>query len=238
MKSPSFKDMLVMEDEQIACISKPPHYSSLDDRHDDTVSVLRLAKKYNENLQLCHRLDKETSGILVLAKNEEAYRAMAMAFEQRRVTKVYHAFVAGNLEVQHAEILLPLSQTKKGTAVVDRQKGKPSKTIISTLRHFRHFTLLECRPVTGRMHQIRIHLASQNFPLVADEMYGGKLPYLSQMKKDFKAGKWQNEEAMLKRVALHAFSLAFTLGEKSYHLEAPYPKDLAVFLKQLEKFDM
>ena len=143
-------------------------------------------------MRLCHRLDKETSGILLLAKSDEAYREMAIKFEKREVEKRYHAVVNANVNVKDQEILLPLSQTRKGTAVVDRKEGKPSQTIVSTLKNFRHFTLLECKPITGRLHQIRVHLASQNLPIVADTLYQGKMPYLSDIKIKFNESKWQN----------------------------------------------
>jgi 23S rRNA pseudouridine955/2504/2580 synthase len=232
-----FKEMIIEEDEHFIFINKPANYSSLDDRHGDVFSIIRQAKKHDENLQLCHRLDKETSGMLVISKNEAVYREMAMLFEKREVKKEYHAIVNGTLQVVEQKIVLPLGQTAKGIAKVDMRDGKPSETIVTTLKNYRHYSLLSCSPITGRLHQIRIHLASQNFPLVADTTYGGKMPFLSKMKTKFKEGKWENEEPMMKRVALHSSSISFHLFEKDYHITAPYPKDFAVMIKQLEKYD-
>jgi 23S rRNA pseudouridine955/2504/2580 synthase len=232
-----FKEMIIMEDEHFVFINKPAHYSSLDDRHGDVFSIIRQAKKHDPNLQLCHRLDKETSGLLVIAKNEMVYREMAMLFEKRQVMKIYHAVCMGILNVEQQSIQLPLGQTAKGIAKIDMKEGKLSETLVSTLKNYRHYSLLACMPITGRLHQIRIHLASQNFPLVADETYGGKKPFLSEIKPRFKEGKWENEEPMMKRVALHAYSMHFNLFEKDYHVVAPYPKDFMVLIKQLEKFD-
>lgn len=232
-----FKEMIIEEDEHLIFINKPAHYSSLDDRHGDVFSVIRQAKKHDENLQLCHRLDKETSGILVIAKNEMIYREMAIAFEKRLVKKIYHAVVQGNLSVAEQSIKLPLGQTAKGVAKIDMKEGKPSETIVSTLKNFRHYTLVQAEPVTGRLHQIRIHLASQNFPLVADTTYGGKMPFLADLKPKFKEGKWENADPMMKRVALHAYEISFELLGKPYKVTAPHPKDFAVLLKLLEKYD-
>lgn len=237
MKIIRFEELIVQQHEDLLFINKPASVSSLDERNSPAKSILRLAKQYNPALQLCHRLDKETSGIMVLAQDENTYREIAILFEKRKIEKIYHAIVEGVFPAEPLEIDLPLSQTKKGIAVVDYRNGKKSQTRVQRIEAFRHYSLLECQPFSGRLHQIRIHLASQNFPLVADTVYGGNMPYLSKLKPSYKTSKFENEEPMLNRVALHARSLSFVLNEKKYEVAAPYPNDMAVFLKQLQKFD-
>lgn len=236
-KIPQFSELIIHEDEHLLLINKPAMISSLDDRDGSGINILKMAKRYHAEAQLCHRLDKETSGILVIAKDAETYREMAMSFEARRVEKTYHAIVEGVLRAEQQPINLPLGITRKGTARVDVKEGKPAETIVSTLQMYGHYTLLACQPITGRLHQIRIHLASQHFPIVSDETYGGHFPMLSDFKRNFKTGKFESEQPIMKRVALHAYSLKFELNGKTYDLQAPYPKDFEVFLKLLEKFD-
>lgn len=237
MKIPPFKDLIIEEDEHFIFVNKPANLSSLDERLGNGLSMLQMARKYHPEVQLCHRLDKETSGVLLMAKHNEAYKTMAMMFEERTVEKSYHAVVQGFLQVTDKSILLPLSITAKGLAKVDLKDGKRAETIITTLEHFNHFTLINCKPVTGRLHQIRIHLASQNFPIVSDESYGGKKPFLSKLKRGFKTGKWEIEQPMMQRVALHAYELKFNAFEKAYAVVAPYPKDIEVLLKLLRQHD-
>lgn len=232
-----FKEMILQEDENLIFINKPAGISSLDERNNNAPSILSMVKRYDEQAQLCHRIDKETSGVLLIARNEETYRSMAMMFEAREVDKVYHAVAEGYLQVKDKAIQLPLSLTKNGLAKVDIKDGKKAETIVTTLKTFNHYSLLECRPVSGRLHQIRVHLASQHFPLVADTSYGGKIPMLSRFKRNYSNGKTGEEQGMIRRVALHASSLEFTLNEKHYQVTAPYPKDFEVLLKLLEKFD-
>jgi 23S rRNA pseudouridine955/2504/2580 synthase len=133
---------------------------------------------------------------------------------------------------------LPIYPLKDGKVIIDRQKGKHAETWFRTLQVFRGYSLVECLPITGRMHQIRIHLTCLKAPIVCDEMYGGKYVYLSDLKKKFNLKKDTEELPLMRRVALHAYSLTFTLlnGEVK-EVIAPYPKDFAVLVKQLAKYD-
>jgi 23S rRNA pseudouridine955/2504/2580 synthase len=132
---------------------------------------------------------------------------------------------------------LPILPLSGGAVKIDRSKGKPAETLFNTGKVFSRHTLIECFPVTGRMHQIRIHLSQVKAPIVCDPQYGGNPVYLSELKKKFNLKKDTEELPLIQRVALHARSLEFK--SKSGDLirgEAPYPKDFAVLVKQLEKY--
>ncbi|MBC7426775.1 MAG: RluA family pseudouridine synthase [Bacteroidia bacterium] len=236
----TFKSWIIYEDDNLLMVNKPAGISSLHERNDTEItSVIGLARDYSGDIQLCHRLDRETSGCLLMAKTPETYRHIAMQFERRKIKKKYHAIVEGNIEFENLEVNLPLFTDSKRRVQVSHKNGKDSLTIFNTLKTYEHFSLIECEPVTGRLHQIRVHLASQNARIVADEQYGGKLPYLSRMKRKFKLSKAnENESPILNRVALHSFSLGFEdIENKPMHFESAYPKDLEVFVKLLEKYD-
>jgi 23S rRNA pseudouridine955/2504/2580 synthase len=232
-----FKDLILFEDNDFIVINKPSGISTLDERKDDFApSILRMAKDYSEDAQVGHRLDKETTGALVIAKNPEAYRHISMQFEHRETTKRYHAVVEGMHDWDGIMVNLPIHPLKDGKVIIDRQKGKHAETWFRTLQVFKGYTLVECLPITGRMHQIRIHLTCLKAPIVCDEMYGGEMIFLSDLKKKFNLKKETEELPLMRRVALHAYSLTFHLlnGEVK-EVVAPYPKDFAVLVKQLDK---
>ncbi|MGD1842607.1 MAG: RluA family pseudouridine synthase [Thermonemataceae bacterium] len=235
----TFETLILFEDEDYIVINKPPFVATLDERTADRVqSILGLARAYHDTVQMAHRLDKETSGCLAIAKHNEAYKHLTLQFQNREVAKLYHAVIHDLRNFQQVEMDLPiLKLSKKGMVTIDMQEGKPSLTIFNTLKLFREHTLVACQPVTGRMHQIRIHLACMDAPIVGDEMYGGAPFYLSDLKRNYHLKKGTEEQPLMKRFALHAHQLTFTsLAGEEVNVEAPYPKDFAALLKQLARF--
>lgn len=235
MKPIDFKELILFEDEDYIVINKPSFIATLDDRSAAGVSILEFAREYIATAQVCHRLDKETSGALAIAKNPAAYRALSIQFEDRKVEKIYHAVSDGVHNFQDLIINLPIQILSKGVVKIDH-RGKAAETTVNTLKAYKMHTLVECKPLTGRMHQIRIHLSNVNAPIVGDEQYGGKPFYLSQVKKRYNLKKDTDELPLIRRIALHAKALDFkSPGGKSIITEAPYPKDMEVLIKQLEK---
>ena len=236
LRNIDFQELQLYKDDDFTIINKPPHLSSLDDRN-DPINLLKLARDENADAQVCHRLDKETSGLIVIANHGEAYKYFAGLLENREVKKVYHAVLNGLHKFQSFEADEPLYSTTNKSRV-DFRSGKPSLTLIETLELFKKYTLVKCFPVTGRMHQIRAHLAHHNATIVQDKNYGGEPAYLSEIKRNFNQKKWEEEKPMIERVALHSASIAFRQMDGSIlELEAPYPKDFSVLLKQLRKFN-
>ena len=229
-----FRDMILFEDTDYILVNKPPFLSTLEDRGGGH-NLLSLAGQHVATAQVCHRLDKDTSGVLAIAKNPEAYRHLNMQFENRQVGKVYHAVVDGIHNFKDELVEAPILKLADGIVKISRSEGKPAQTWFTALKSYRFHSLIECRPVTGRMHQIRIHLATQKAPITGDEMYGGKPFLLSQVKRDYKLKKGTEEEPFMKRMALHASSLQFDdLEGKRQIVEAPYPKDIQALIRQLE----
>jgi 23S rRNA pseudouridine955/2504/2580 synthase len=241
MKFPKFADLILFENDDVIVVNKPPFISSLDERGEGSseISMLRLAKAYWDDAQICHRLDKETSGALIFAKNPEAYRSVSMQFEKRKVKKVYHAIIDGTHTFDNLLVDLPILNVGKGSVTISRQDGKRAETWFQSLKYYKHYTLVECRPVTGRMHQIRIHLATQRASIAGDEMYKGEPVFLSKIKRKYHLGKDQEELPIMKRFALHAYEVTFRINpETEVTIHAPYPKDFETLLKLLDKFDL
>ncbi|MFY0689568.1 MAG: RluA family pseudouridine synthase [Cyclobacteriaceae bacterium] len=229
-----FEDLILYEDDTFIIVNKPPFLATLEDRSANS-NLLHMAREYHTDAQVCHRLDKETSGLLVIAKTNDTYKYFSKLLANREVTKVYHALVDGRHEIDEQEIDTPLYSSSNKTRV-DYAQGKPSITLISTLEIYKQHTLLACMPFTGRMHQIRVHLASKGLPICGDEMYGGLPIYLSHFKRKFKIAKFEEEQPIMRRMSLHASGLHFPKENgEILKITAPYPKDFHVTIRQLEK---
>lgn len=188
---------------------------------------------------IVHRLDKDTSGLLVVAKTEEAYLALVEALRERRVTRVYHALVWGDPGPNHGWIELPIGRDpkdRKRMAVV-RQGGRPARTRWRVLERFGVVTLLEARLETGRTHQIRVHLAAVRHPVVGDPVYGGRV----KKSLSLRPSERSLADALLRgmrRQALHAATLELThpVSGRPLRFEAPIPEDFAGALALLWAF--
>ncbi len=227
---------IVRETENWVAIHKPPYVPSLPERGIFTAeSVQDWGRRVWGDAILCHRIDRETSGVLLMAKNTEAHRHFSMQFEHRQVKKVYHALVNGRIDFQEFQVNLPINTENPKKIRIDKQWGKPALTEFNSLQTFKHFTLMECRPHTGRMHQIRVHLAAQNASIAGDQLYGSPVPMLGRIKRKLSG----EDRPLIDRFALHARRLELTdLDGSPLVIEAEYPKDFAVFLKLLNRYDL
>jgi 23S rRNA pseudouridine1911/1915/1917 synthase len=194
--------------------------------------------------RIVHRLDKDTSGVLLVAKTVEAERSLRASFDASEVEKTYLALVEGEhpLDDGESEVIdLPIGpdERKSGRMRVDRLEGKPSRTKIAVERRFRGYTLLACSPLTGRTHQIRVHLMEAGFPLAVDPMYGRRnVLYLSEIKRGYRKKAGHVEAPLIDRLTLHARSIDFPAPDDSgrrIRVESPMPRDLERLLKQLGK---
>ncbi len=234
---------IVYEDESLAVVAKPSGMLTIPDRFDASKSNLynALATVF-PRVWTVHRLDRETSGVIVFALNEEAHRSLSMQFERRSVQKSYLALVEGVPAQAEGVIEQPLGPHpgKPGQMTIVR-KGKYARTEYKVIETFKGFALVEARILTGRMHQVRVHLASIGHPLVADPLYGRREAlFISDLKiKDLRQRKWEESSpALLQRTALHAWRLAFEhpVSGQRIQVEAPLPKDIKAALQQLRKW--
>ncbi len=193
--------------------------------------------------RLVHRIDKDTTGLVLVAKTLEAERVLRSAFEAGEIHKSYLALVEGELDVG-AEgqrlIDLPIAPDARRTGRMHVQEGgKESRTRIEVERRFRGFTLVRCSPLTGRTHQIRVHLAAEGFPLAVDSLYGRRHQglFLSEIKRGYRPKKGAVEQPLIGRLTLHAAALSFPSPDSnaSVQVESPLPADFARVLKQLSK---
>lgn len=191
-------------------------------------------------LMNAHRLDFETSGVLLLAKNKPALVALANLFGSEKPGKKYVALVHGSPPEDKFETNAGLAPhpLKIGAQRVDLQNGRKSRTRFEVLERFSGYALLKCEPLPGRTHQVRVHLRHAGLPVVGDLLYGGKRLWLSRLKPDYRLKPGREERPLISRVALHAeeLTLPHPVTGQTVVITAPWPKDLKVALKYLRQF--
>jgi 23S rRNA pseudouridine1911/1915/1917 synthase len=230
---------IVFENDHFIAINKAAGLLSIPDRTQSEVSLKDILLAKYGNIFTVHRLDKDTSGIIVFAKDEATHKFLSLAFEERRVEKYYRGIVHGSPAEKKGIIDAPISEhtLQKGLMVVHRN-GKPSVTDYEVIEDHKNYSLLEFQLHTGRTHQIRVHCKNIGHPLACDELYGdGKPILLSSLKKKYKLSKHDEEEKpMLNRLALHSYCLKFADADgNAFNLTAELPKDMRALLQQLKK---
>lgn len=236
---------VLYSDDALLAVDKPAGILSIPDRYDPDAAVAsnRLRDDWG-SLFVVHRLDKDTSGVLIYALTTDAHKALGSAFESRAVAKTYRAIVRGSPSWEETVCDLPLSPDgdRMHRTIVDAHKGKRSATSFAVVARYRagafgDVALVEARPETGRTHQVRVHLAALGHPCLCDPLYGdGEALLLSKLKRRWKGDPF-GERPLLSRAALHALSAEFAhpLTGAALRIEAPLPKDMRATVSQLEK---
>ena len=230
---------ILLEDDAVLVINKPAGLLVLPDRYDHGLfNLYDLLKETFGTIFVVHRIDRETSGIVLFAKTAEAHAQLNTAFEQRQVEKKYRAIVNGNSHTDGACIDLPIGENEHGVRKmkIDTKKGKEARTDYAVIERFNGYTLIEAQPHTGRTHQIRVHLSAIGLPILADPLYGdGQGFFLSSIKRNYQ--RKGEEKPLLGRTALHALSLVFIhpVTSRNILVEAPIPRDMEAVLKALRK---
>lgn len=236
------KDLIIFENDSLVALNKPSGLLSIPDREGKEISLKDILKEKYDDIFTVHRLDRETSGLIIFAKNTAAHKHFSHQFEERKTIKIYTALLIGSLQTKEGRIDAPIAENmvKRGTMIIHR-RGKSAITDYKVLQEFGIYSYVRFQIYTGRTHQIRVHAKEIGNPVVCDAIYGdGKPVLLSGFKNKFKLSKDVLEEKpLLNRLALHAHQLKIAdTNDNLLELEAPLHKDFRVTLQQLEKYKL
>jgi 23S rRNA pseudouridine1911/1915/1917 synthase len=241
---------ILHEDDRLVAVAKPARLASIPGRGEKVsllemlADQLRLPSSGNADprLRVVHRLDKETSGVMLFAKDIDAQRHLSAQFQNGRVHKEYLAIVAGRPAGQAGEIDKPIvpHPTQRDRMSVAK-KGRAARTEWKVEKIMRRFAVVRCFPKTGRTHQIRVHLLSIGLPLAVDSLYNPPPPgkeaaiYLSAVKRDYRPTAHE-ERPLIARLTLHAEKLRLVHPDgREMTIECPVPKDFRATVNQLAK---
>ena len=219
----------IIEEEHFVVYDKPTGLLvHPQNRHTPYTLIDELRYQYGKDANITHRIDQETSGIVLCAKSKKAEIDIKYLFENRLIEKSYLAIVHGHIE-KELQIDAPLLTTKhqhtniRNLVIID-EKGKPSLTTIKPLEYFEdlNMTLVEAKPHTGRQHQIRVHLFHVKHPIVGDPVYGQKTENMLKYFDRQLSTEERVKNTKSKRLLLHANSLKFSLYRRDYKLQSQY----------------
>ena len=231
---------VIFENEDFVAINKPAGMLTIPDRHDETqLSLYKILNHQYGKIFIVHRLDRDTSGLVLFAKNEASHKYLSQLFEQRNIEKIYLGIIRGSLPNKKGSVNESITEhpTLKGVMIIAK-KGKPSLTDYEVIEDYGIYSLVQFNIHSGRTHQIRVHMKFEGHPIVSDPIYGdGKSILLSSFKKKYKLSQHDEEERpLMNRLALHSYKLNFKDQHSNLHsLEAPLPKDMKALLQQLKK---
>lgn len=232
----SYECDVVYEDDALLVIAKAPNIAVIPERFDQTApNLYTILRAHTPNIFIVHRIDKETSGVVLFAKTESAHVSLSRAFEHREVEKTYLAIVHGVVREVEGTITLRLKEHRGKVAI--HSQGKEAMTTYRLREQFQSYALVEAKPLTGRLHQIRVHLMSIGHPILCDPLYGKEQEfYLSTLKRNYR-GK-EKERPLLRRTALHALSLTIRhpVNGEPMTFEAALFNDMRATLQLLRKY--
>ena len=231
----------IFEDPYFLSINKPPGLLTIQDRFDHSKDNLYgYLKRQYADLKILHRLDRDTSGLILFAKGTESQQAFSDLIQGRQIQKKYHVLVSTVNGPESGSIDVPIERIHGINKMRVAKNGKDSLTHFRLLQTFDNsYSLYEARLETGRTHQIRVHFHHAGLPLAFDPVYGSKDPVLlSDFKRKYKHKKWQEEKPILARLSLHSFSVDFThpFDDQNLHLVAEYPADFKNCLRLFRKY--
>lgn len=229
---------VIFENEDFIALNKSAGMLTIPDRHDETqLSLYKILTQAYGKIFIVHRLDRDTSGLVLFAKNETSHKYLSQLFEKRNIKKIYLGVIIGSLQDETGSINEPIAEHpfQKGVMAINK-KGKPSLTEYKVLEDYGIYSAVQFNIHSGRTHQIRVHMKFAGHPIACDPLYGNPI-LLSSFKKKYKLSRAEEEERpILNRLALHSYQLNFKDAHSKEHiLEAPLPKDLKALLQQLKK---
>jgi 23S rRNA pseudouridine955/2504/2580 synthase/23S rRNA pseudouridine1911/1915/1917 synthase len=229
---------VLFEDDNVIVVNKAAGILVIPDAHtQETQTLLGKLKKFTgQKIWVIHRIDRDTTGVLIFAKNAQTHKYISMQFEHRKIIKKYIALVNGIIEEN--EGMIDKNILVEARSVTINDCGASAQTKYKVLERFKNYTLVEVSPVTGRRHQIRIHFWYLGHPLAIDAEYASADPILlSALKKKYKP-KAGAEKPLINRLTLHAAELTLNLPSgETKTFSAPLPEDFAITIKQLKKYN-